>query len=191
MPSLLLLFVELPWGLFCSILSPWPLIVSYPSVISRLGFFFWRLSRLVFEVLRSWLWILPSFGGLSFPCPCCFSLAITPLCFVQVTWVFWTFCLGFLSLDLQCFTGSSEWLRLMFQFCPVSSLAVCLSGLFFCEQHFLASVFETPRSCLALALRFFLDGFMVRTHCPSISRFRLGFSFPSFGSGGASFGDIL
>ena len=32
---------------------------------------------------------------------------------------------------------------------------------------------------------------MVRTHCPSISKFRLGFSFPSFGSGGASFGDIL
>ena len=78
----------------------------------------------------------------------------------------------------------------MFQFCPVSSLAVCLSGLFY-EQQLLASAFEAPRSCLALALRFFLDGFMVRTRCPSISKFRLGFSFPSFGSGGASFGDIL
>ena len=32
---------------------------------------------------------------------------------------------------------------------------------------------------------------MVRTRCPSISEFRLGFSFPSFGSGGASFGDIF
>ena len=32
---------------------------------------------------------------------------------------------------------------------------------------------------------------MVRTRCPSISKFRLGLSFPSFGSGGASFGDIL
>ena len=32
---------------------------------------------------------------------------------------------------------------------------------------------------------------MVRTSCPSISEFRLGFSFPSFGSGGTSFGDIL
>ena len=40
-------------------------------------------------------------------------------------------------------------------------------------------------------LRFFLDGFMVRTRCPSISEFRLGFSFPSFGSGGTSFGDVL
>ena len=32
---------------------------------------------------------------------------------------------------------------------------------------------------------------MVQTRCPSISKFRFGFSFPSFGSGGASFGDIL
>ena len=61
----------------------------------------------------------------------------------------------------------------------------------FCEQLLLASAFEAPWSCLALALRFFLDVFMVRTRCPSISRFRLGFSFPSFGSGGASFGDIF
>ena len=56
--------------------------------------------------------------------------------FVQVTWVSWTFCLGFLSLDFQCFAGSSEWLRLMFQSCPVSSLAVCLSGLFFVSSFF-------------------------------------------------------
>ena len=76
-PSLLLLFVELPWGLFCGILSPWPLVAHYPSVVPRLGFFLWRLFRLGFEVLWSWLWIHPSFGGLSFPCPCCFSLAFT------------------------------------------------------------------------------------------------------------------
>ena len=82
-------------------------------------------------------------------------------------------------------------LRLRFQFCPGSSLAVCLSGLFFCEQLLLASAFEAPRSCLALALRFFLDGVMVRTRCPSISKFRLGFSFPSCGPAGACFGDIL
>ena len=37
-PSLLLLFVELPWGLFCGILSPWTLIAPYPSVVPRLGF---------------------------------------------------------------------------------------------------------------------------------------------------------
>ena len=66
-PSLLLLFVELPWGLFCGILSPWPLVAPYPPVIPRLGFFLWRLFRLVFEVLRSWLWILPSFVGALFP----------------------------------------------------------------------------------------------------------------------------
>ena len=32
-------------------------------------------------------------------------------CFIQVTWVSWTFCLGFLSLDFQCFVGSSEWVE--------------------------------------------------------------------------------
>ena len=66
-PSLLPLFVALPWGLFCGILSPWPLVAPYPSVVPCLGFFLWRLFRLGFEVLRSWLWILPSFGGALFP----------------------------------------------------------------------------------------------------------------------------
>ena len=42
-----------------------------------------------------------------------------------------------------------------------------------------------------LVLRFFLDGVMVQTRCPSISKFQLGFSFPSFGPAGACFGDIL
>ena len=28
----------------------------------------------------------------------------------------------------------------------------------------------------------FLDGFVVRTRCPSMSKLRLGFSFPSIGS---------
>ena len=56
---------ELPWGLFCGFLSPWPLVAPYPSVFPRLGFFLWRLFRLGFDVLRSWLWILPFFwvGG--------------------------------------------------------------------------------------------------------------------------------
>ena len=46
--------------------------------------------------------------------------------------------------------------------------------------------------CFALALLsnlLFLGGFMVRTRCPSISEFRLGFSFPSgLFVGRASFG---
>ena len=33
---------------------------------SRLGFFLWRLFRLGIEVLRSWLWILPSFFSFFF-----------------------------------------------------------------------------------------------------------------------------
>ena len=99
--------------------------------------------------------------------------------------------MGFLSLDFQCFAGSSEWVETC-----VSVLSCLLFGCVFvrtvfCGQLLLASAFEAPRSCLALALRFFLDGFMVQTRCPSISRFRLGFSFLSFGSGGASFGDIF
>ena len=50
--------------------------------------FFWGGSlSLVFVVLA---WLLQLFR------------------FVQVTWVSWTFLLGFLPLDFQCFTGSSE-----------------------------------------------------------------------------------
>ena len=52
-------------------------------------------------------------------------------CFVQVTWVSWTFCWGFLYSRLPVFAGSSGW--------------------------------------FTLALRFSLDGFVVRTRCPSIS----------------------
>ena len=47
-------------------------------------------------------------GGGSFPCPCCFSLDLQLFCFVQITWISWTCLLGFLSLDFQCFTSSSE-----------------------------------------------------------------------------------
>ena len=70
-------------------------------------------------------------GGLSFPCPCCFSLAFTTLLFCPGNLGFLDFLLGFLYSRLPVFAGSSEW--------------------------------------FALALRFSLDGFMVRTRCPSIS----------------------
>ena len=72
-PSLRLLFVELPWILFCGILSPWSFVAPYP-VFPRLGFFLWRLFRLGFEVLQSCFRILPSLwwgggGGALFPLP--------------------------------------------------------------------------------------------------------------------------
>ena len=36
-------------GVSAAVLSPWPLVAPYPSVVSRLGFFLWRLFRLGFE----------------------------------------------------------------------------------------------------------------------------------------------
>ena len=58
----------------------WPLVAPYPSVVSRLGFFLWRLFRLGFEGCGSGFGSsLLFWGGLSFPCPCCFSLAFTTL----------------------------------------------------------------------------------------------------------------
>ena len=69
--------------------------------------------------------------------------------FVQVTWVSWTFLLGFLSLDFQCFADSSVGVELMFQFWPVSSLAVHLSGLFFVSNFF----WLRPSKLLGVALR--------------------------------------
>ena len=106
---LLLLWVELPWGLCCGVLSPWPLVAPYPSVVSRLGFFLWRLFRLGFEGCG------PGFGsslllgvvgggggGLSFPCPCCFSLAFTTLLLSRFLGFFLDFLLGFFHLAFQC-----------------------------------------------------------------------------------------
>ena len=111
--------------------------------------------------------------------------------FVQLTWVSWTSCWGLFSLDFQCSVGSSEWVEINVSVLSCLLFGFALFRTVFCEQLLLASAFEAPWSCLALALRFSMDGFVVRTCCPSISKFRLGFSFPSFGSGGASFGDIL
>ena len=110
--------------------------------------------------------------------------------FVQVTWVSWTFCLGFFLSTSSVLLIVQSGLDLCFSF-VLSPLWLCVCQDCFCEQLLLASAFEAPQSCLVLALRFFLDGFMVLTRCPSISKFRLVFFFPSFGSGGTSFGDIL
>ena len=45
-PLLLLLCVELLWGLCCVVMPPWPMVAPSPSVVSRLGFFLWRLFGL-------------------------------------------------------------------------------------------------------------------------------------------------
>ena len=45
-PLLLLVCVGLLWGLCCAVLSPWPIVAPSPSVVSRLGFFLWRLFGL-------------------------------------------------------------------------------------------------------------------------------------------------
>ena len=104
---LLLLWVELPWGFCCVVLSPWPLVAPYPSVVSRLGFFLWRLFRLGFEGcgpdFGSSLLFFGGGGGLSFPCPCCFSLAFTILLLSRFLGFSWTFCLvSFISPSGVC-----------------------------------------------------------------------------------------
>ena len=43
---LLLLCVGLLWGLCYAVMSPWPMVAPSPSVVSRLGFFLWRLFEL-------------------------------------------------------------------------------------------------------------------------------------------------
>ena len=44
-------------------------------------------------------------------------------CYLQVTWVSWTFCWGLFPLDFQCFAGSSEWFAIY-----VSVLSCLLFG---------------------------------------------------------------
>ena len=153
-PSLLLLFVKLPWGFFCGILSPWPLVAPYPSVIPRLGFFLWRLFRLESEVLRSWLWILPFLGGGGGGGS--LSLVLVVLAwllqlfrFVQVTWVSWTFCLGFFLSTSKYFAGSSEWVETCFSF-VLSPLWLCV-----CQDCFFLSSFfwHRPSKLLGVDLR--------------------------------------
>ena len=75
-------------------------------------------------------------GGLSFPCSCCFSLAITTFSFCPGNLGFLDFLLGFLSLDFSVLPVVQSGLGLMFQFCPISSVAVHLSGLFFVSSFF-------------------------------------------------------
>ena len=67
-PILLPLWVELPWGLCCGVLSPWPLVAPSPSVVSRLGFFLWRLFRLGLEGCGPVLNPPFFWERLSFPC---------------------------------------------------------------------------------------------------------------------------
>ena len=121
-PPSQLLFVDLPWGLFCGIQSPWPLVAPYPYVLPRLGFFLWCLSRLGFEVLRSCFPDLPFFwGGALFPLPLLFYLGYYNIV---------RFCPGnsgfldFLAVGFFLSTSSvslvvESRLRLMFQFCPL------------------------------------------------------------------------
>ena len=88
-------------------------------------------------------------GGLSFPCPC-FSLAITTFSFRPGNLGFLDFLLGFFfhSTSSVSLVVHSR-LRLMFQSCPVSSLAVCLSGLFFVSSFF----WLRPSKLLGVVLR--------------------------------------
>ena len=100
-PLLLLLWVELPWGLCCGILSPWPLVAPSPSVVSRLGFFLWRLFRLELEDCGPVLDPPFFWEGLSFPCPRCFCLAVPTVC-CPGSLSFLSSLLGFLSSRFQC-----------------------------------------------------------------------------------------
>ena len=98
---LLLLWVELPWGLCCGVLSPWPLVAPYPSVVSSLGFFLWRLFRLGFEGCD------PGFGS-SLLLGGSLSLVLVVFAWffnsfvVQVPWVSLDFLLSFFHLAFQC-----------------------------------------------------------------------------------------
>ena len=164
-PSLLLLFVELPWGLFCSILSPWLLVAPYPSIVPRLGFFLWRCSGLGLRCCGPFYGSCLLLGG-------SLSLVLVVLAwllrrfrFVQVTSVSWNFLLGFLSLDFQCFASSSEWVETY-----VSVLSCLFFGCefvrtVFCEQLLLAS--DERQAPLCNSCRVGLTIEHILTACPA------------------------
>ena len=130
---LLLLWVELPWGLCCGVLSPWPLVAPSPSVVSRLGFFLWRLFRLGLEGCGPVLDPPFFWEGLSFPCPCCFRLAV-PTVLLSRFLEFLELFAGVSFLSLPVCTDSSGWLMDS----PWLSTLHCLAAggvtLFFCQR---------------------------------------------------------
>ena len=94
--SFLLSFLGVCSVAFCHLgLLSHPILMFFLAWVSSFGVCRGLGLRCCGPVLR----ILPSFflgggGELSFPCLCCFSLAITTLfVFVQVTWFSWTFLL--------------------------------------------------------------------------------------------------
>ena len=82
------------WGLYCAVMSPWPMVAPSPSVVSR-----WVSS---FGVCLDLGWkaaVLPSFGGeLSFPCPGCFHLAVLTVWLSRLLEFFLNSFLGFFPL---------------------------------------------------------------------------------------------
>ena len=132
-PLLLLLWVELPWGLCCGILSLWPLVAPSPSVVSRLGFFLWRLFRLGLEGCSPVLDPPFFWEGLSFPCPRCFRLAV-PTVLLSRLFEFLELFAGVSFLSLPVFADSLGWLTVS----PWLSALRCLAAggvtLFFCQR---------------------------------------------------------
>ena len=132
-PLLLLLWVELPWGLCCGVLSPWSLVAPSPSVVSRLGFFLWRLFRLGLEGCSPALDPPFFWEGLSFPCPRCFRLPV-PTVLLSRLLEFLELFAGVSFLSLPVFADSSGWLTDSPWLSTLRGLAAGGVTLFFCQR---------------------------------------------------------
>ena len=99
--SLLLLFVQLTWGLFCGFLSSWPIVTHYPSVVPRLGFLFGRLFRPGFE--STWFGVLRRSCSLFSFAVCCLPSRFLS-CVVLTALLEWRSSLALLSSALLGWT---------------------------------------------------------------------------------------
>ena len=139
------------------------LLFLFVGISSAAFYHFGLLSHPILLLFLAWVYFFGVYSGLGLRCcgPPFFwvgslSLVLVVLAwllqlfrFVQVTWVSWTFCLGFFLSTSSVSLVVQSGLRLMFQFCPVSSLAVLLSRLIFVSSFF----WLRPSKLLGVVLR--------------------------------------
>ena len=121
------------------------------------GFFLWRLFRLGLEGCGPVLDPPFFWEGLSFPCPCCFRLAV-PTVLLSRLLEFLDLFAGVSFLSLSMIADSSGWLAVSPWLSALRCLAAGVVTLFFCQEACRLALMGprclwVPRSCGVLGLR--------------------------------------
>ena len=132
-PLLLLLWVELPWGVCSGVLSPWPLVTPSPSVVSRLGFLPLAFVQAWVGRLRFCLGSSLLLGGALLPLSLLFSLGCSNFLLSRLLEFLELFA-GVSFLSLPVFAACSGWLTDSPWLSALRCLATGGVTLFFCQR---------------------------------------------------------